>query len=755
MDENQSDSIIDKYVSINSELKKHISALEKRLEESTNTIRKLYLDKINLEKKEMSMMYRLSHLERRGQDPSSSQTRWELRYKKLLRCFNALRAHAKVKEESVILDLEIRSLLSSDGDRQLSDGFNLDATMESSAGEKTCPRDELEDFNLQSATGVEKEVEHDINRASVDRSTREHSLCRHVKVLEHELENSRRERLMLSEHGEDQKNQIMYLLEMLESKDTDMSRELLTLVRNLTKRNREIKASYLHTIGKIKAELEERCEAAERLRTRCEYLEGEYQKHKDEHKELHEDVCGQAMIHSSAESLRKLDELQSENAYLTGQNRALYEQSGHMELEMKEVKRELSEKNRFCEDMGVELRFRKLENENLVHRNSALERISSDYQEKLVENSKLVFIVSQKDMRIKELEKNVKRLEERYNKYVLSDEAHGALIEEIERVSQENRDIRGEAEARAAALRDKEFEMSSTREAFESSIKEFKRQTVELESRIASKDLEKNNLETRLAALAKELEKVRDETCEKDARILAVSGEHENMSRKLQEKHEEIDGLQRDIQELRREVKRLESIIKEKDAALNIKINQSPDETLRFLGRERFLMAEDNRQLRQKISIMEDEVDKSSVQRYAMLMSEYEELKRQSAQSSSNMEARIAENKLRHQDAIAMLEQRNIQLATQLEEAEAELERYRKLHTDAAVEKLGLASEREVYMARMRDLESELRQKDETIEKYIVVIDKLKKVKEAYVRLRKGVSRRGESEMMQQSSAEI
>eukprot|EP00866_Antonospora_locustae_P002391 jgi/Antlo1/2391/2459 len=166
-------------------------------------------------------------------------------------------------------------------------------------------------------------------------------------------------------------------------------------------------------------------------------------------------------------------------------------------------------------------------------------------------------------------------------------------------------------------------------------------------------------------------------------------------------------------------------------------------------------MTEDNRQLRQKISILESKIDKSSVQRYTELMGEYEECKRQFAQSTSNMESRIVESERRHQDAITILEQKNMQLVARCKEAEDELERYRNLHADVAVEKLSLASEKETYMARVRDLESELRQKEETIEKYIVVIDKLKKVKEAYVRLRKGVSRREESEVMQQSSAEI
>lgn len=756
MDEKQGDSVIDKYVSINTELKKYISALEKRLEESTNTIRELYLDKINLEKKEMGMMYRLSYLERRSHDPSSAQERWEQRYRRLLRCFNALRAHAKVKEESVVLESEIRSLLSSDGDRQISDGFNLDATMESSTGERPCPRDGLEDCNMPSAAGVEGEGECDANQGFVERSAREHGLCMRVEALERELESSRRERRMLLEHSEDQKNQIMYLLEMLESRNTDTSRDLLTLVRNLTKRNREIKESYLDTIGKMKAEIEEKSEAAERLRTRCEYLEGEYQKHRDECREHREDVCDLATIHSSAESLRRLDELRSENAYLVGQNRALYEQSGRMELEMKEVKRELLEKGRCCEDMAVELRFKRLENENLVHRNTALERISSNYQEKLAENTKLVFIVSQKDAKIKELERSAKQIEERYNKYVLSNETHGALIGEIERVAQENRNVREEAKALTAALRDKENEIRSTREAFEASIAEYKREIAALESRMAAKDLEKNDLETRLAALARELEKAKEEVLEKETYIATVCRKCEDKLRNLKEQREEMDRLEFDIiGGLKRKVEGLESIIREKDAALNDMINQSTDETLRFLGRERFLMAEDNRQLRQKISLLESDIDKSSVQRYAELLGEYEESKRQSARLASDMEARIAESERRRQDDIAVLEQRNMQLAAQCEEATMELERYRKLHEDASVEKLDLASENEICMARVRELESELQQKEETIEKYVVVIDKLKKVKEAYERLRKGVSRRDKSEIMQQSSAEI
>lgn len=744
MDEGKQNTVIYKYTHLNSELEKYIATLEEKHLEDAGAIRQLYLDKIGLQKKESSMAYRISYLEQKMRAvQSTAGSVWETKYKRLLRCFNCLKAHIRVREMSVLLDSELKSLMHS-GHREADSDFNLDASAESTMFadeevERGSIRPTTESLRLLGTPDKEETPNGELE--TVDAILREQNLCKHIERLNGELEIKEGERRLLSDHCEEQKNQIMYLLEVIESKSGVENKNLLNIIGDLSRKNSDIKNRNMEIVLKMKGEVAEAKAAFEALEDKYEWLKKENQKYQAEGQGGYlEDTATE----DSALGIKQHQELVSENARLVAQNKVVDEQLRSVEFDLNELKKEFAARGRRFEETESELRFKSIENSNLSYRNATLEKLSSDYHEKQVENSKLIFVVGQKETQVKEMTEKLFAAEEKYNKYILANEKHGALIGEVERIKAESRKTVEELHAQFADITSKDRDSRECAERLKSTIAVQQSQMAELRMAMSLKEVESKKKDAQLEALSKRIMELDSVLLEKQAQTCSLQDAMKASTDEIINKSALVRDWELKKESFALEMQKAEIEARKKDEVINELINQNSDITLKFLGRERFLMAEENKQLKQKIDFLQASINNSSVQKYEELLREYEQHRRASELDISSLRAKSREADDLYGSKVAVLSRENNQLASRCVEMEQMLVRANEALTRAPSE--GLAAEQNKMASAIEDLENKLAKKEEAVQRYLAVIEKLRKVKEAYVKLRKDGKFKGNSE---------
>lgn len=361
---------------------------------------------------------------------------------------------------------------------------------------------------------------------------------------------------------------------------------------------------------------------------------------------------------------------------LKNENLKYIEKIRQDEIMLANMRTESEELKLHRQNLLIDNNYCSIEIENLKEKNRILDCIKRDYDQKEIENSKNMFYIKEQNRRIKQLEDEIKEKEIYYNKYILSDPCNNkfqVLINELNWLKERN-----ENNMKAvAAIKNVMSECESKMHRMKVSLG-IKNRKLKVKSRKIAKI--ENNYEYQEKELRREFENKLNDKCYEVNRI----------SDELRMKNETIDAM----------------------------LMKNEDELINLLSRERNFLVRENQRLHE----MTD--NQMGIKNFGGSSAEFNEMSRKNEKLTIDVERLQSElnEAIKSKDMeIEEFKSRNRELSDEI--------LFRSIKADTEV-----TNNSEKIISSLND---KLKNKDLEIEKCLRLIEKLKKIKDEYVKLKK------------------